>query len=80
MSEMRVFTSYPLITFFADSEEEAARMLFALNDVINATPGVQTELDEECYEVPESCGETDRGWNPGDFITRAAAGMGETPA
>lgn len=46
----RVFTVYPLITIFAADEAEAARKLFALDDLINAQPDVDTALEEECYE------------------------------
>lgn len=59
----RVFTCYPLITFFAKDEEEAARMLFALDETINALPGTSTMLDEECYERV-SDEQPDEPWHP----------------
>lgn len=59
----RVFTSYPVITFFAKDEQAAARMLYALDKVINGFLGVSTTLDEECYErVSDEAG--DEPWQP----------------
>lgn len=50
-TEPRVYTSYPLITFFAKDDQEAADKIHALDAYINGMDGVVTELTEECYRL-----------------------------
>lgn len=64
-TERRVYTCYPLITFFAMTDEEAAAKLHALDRYINEQPGVSTELTEECYRLGFD-NQGDEPWNVPD--------------
>lgn len=50
-TEPRVYTCYPLITFFAMDDAEAAAKIHELDALINERPDISTELTEECYRL-----------------------------
>lgn len=62
-AEPRGYTCYPLITFFAMNDEEAAAKLHALDRYINDQPGVSTELTDECYRLGFD-NQDDERWQP----------------
>lgn len=62
--ESRVYTSYPVITFFAMTDAEAAAKIHALDRLINEQPGVSTELTDECYRLGFD-NQDDEPWDPG---------------
>lgn len=50
-TEQRAYTSYPLITFFAKDDQEAANKIHALDAQVNGLDDIVTELTEECYRL-----------------------------
>ena len=59
--EPRVYTCYPLITFFAMDDQEAADKIHALDAYINGLDGTSTELTEECYRMGYDNQDPDEG-------------------